>query len=191
MKVQNLLIALTTSIFAVSSSPSWSVAAGSTQSTKNANRQAPATLVAQMNYGTTRTARTCPSRVSPKRGAISLEQAKIYFICDYEGISVDGSSLIFVDNLKLQISSTSRSATSADLELSREINLKQPVYPITARYTTTVCSSITPPGNPMEGKNCVASDIKGSGFCFRNTASNWDCAIQARGSIARRVATPN
>ena len=190
MKVQNLFIALTTSIFAVSSNPAWSVAAA-THSTQNVTRQTPATLVAQVNYGTTRTARTCPSRVSPKRGAISLEQAKRYFICDYENVNQDGGTLVLADDLKLQISSTSRSATSADLELSREIILKQPVYPIKASYTLTSCLPITPPGDPMEGKNCVSSDIKGPGVCFRNTAGDWSCAIQARGSMARRVATPN
>jgi hypothetical protein len=195
MKIQNLFIALTTSVFAVSSNPLWSVATAK-QSIQNVNRQIPSTLITQMIYGTTRTNRTCPSRVNPKKGTLSLDQAKTYFICGRENFSgqpgKNMSSFSFVDNLKMQIASTSRSATDADLAMGykEDIDLKQPVYPIRASYTSTYCSAYSPGNLNQEGKNCIANDIKGIGICFRNTFGDWYCKMRGSSSNQRENSVP-
>ena len=198
MKVQNLLIALTTSVLAVSSSPSWSVAAGSIQSTPNVTRQAPATLVAQRIYPTNREIRTCPSRVSPQRGAISLEQAKAYFICRYEKFTGPlgkvGSNFAFVDNLNMQMAAA-RTPTGADLALGyqEEIDLKQPVYPIKVNYTASDCGSYHPdyPNPTMDGKCSVRDEVKGVGVCFRSNFGEWHCKMRPLSSSTPRWAAPN
>jgi hypothetical protein len=192
MKIQNLFIALTTSIFAVSSSPSWSVAAGSTQSTPNVNKQAPATLIADMNYATNRTNRTCPSRVNPQRGGISLEQARTYFICRYEGfyglLGKNRSNYNFVDDLKMQMAAA-RPPTSADLGLGYEedINLNQPVYPIKVSYRATFCDARYPGdyGAAREGMCQVRDEVKGVGICFRSNFGEWHCKMRSTGTPLR------
>jgi hypothetical protein len=195
MKVQNLFIALT-SISAVSSSPSWSVAAA-TQSSQNGTRQAPATLVAQMIYPTARVNRTCPSRVNPQRGAISLEQAKTYFICRYESftgpLGKNGSSYNFVNDLKMQIAAA-RPSTRADLALGyeEEIDLKQPVYPIKFSYSDASCHAYNPNYPTANDRNCLVRDeVKGGGICFRSNFGEWHCKMWPPNSTKMRWAAPN
>jgi hypothetical protein len=190
MKVQNLLIALTTSIFAVSSNLSWSIAAQSTQLNQNTDRQTPSSLIAQMTYGTTRTNRTCASRVNPKKGAISLEQAKKYFICRYETftrpLGKAGSFYTFVDDLNMQMAAA-RPADGADRGLGYEedIDLKQLVYPIKVSYLSTFCPArnIGEAGEAGKGK-CLVRDVKGIGICFRNTFSEWHCKTRGKSTPA-------
>jgi hypothetical protein len=197
MKVQNLFIALTTSILAVSSSPSWSVAAGTLQSTQNVTRQAPATLIADMTYPTTRINRTCPSRVNPTRGRLSLEQARAYFICRYETftgpLGKNGSSYNFVDDLKMQMAAA-RPPTGADLALGYEedINLNQPVYPIKVSYRDTDCDARNPGdyGAAREGMCTVRDEVKGVGICFRSNFGEWHCKTRPMGSTPMRWAKP-
>jgi hypothetical protein len=197
MKVQNLFIALTTNIFAVSSNPSWSIAAGTLQSTQNVTRQAPATLITQIVYPTTRAIRTCPSRVNPKRGGISLEQAKTYFICRYETFTGTlgkvGSSYNFVNDLKMQMAAA-RPPTGADLALGyeEEIDLKQPVYPIKFNYSDAGCPAYNPsyPNPAIDGKCLVRDEVKGVGICFRSNFGEWHCKMRPPSSTPMRWAAP-
>jgi hypothetical protein len=190
MKVQNLLIALTTSILAVSSNPSWSVAARSTQLNQNTDRQIPSSLIADMTYGTTRTNRTCASQVNPKKGAISLEQAKTYFICRYETFTGPlgraGSFYTFVDDLNMQMAAA-RPANGADLGLGykEDIDSKQPVHPIKVSYVRTFCGARNIGGlsESRQGK-CLVNEVKGIGICFRNTFSEWHCKIRGQSTSA-------
>jgi hypothetical protein len=197
MKIQNLFIALTTSILAVSSSPEWSVAARSTQSTPNVHRQASATLIADMSYPTTRINRTCPSRVNPTRGGISLEQARTYFICRYESftgpLGKNGSSYSFVDDLKMQMAAARR-PNGADHALGHEedINLNQPVYPIKVSWRSTYCDARNP-GDYGAGNDrmCLVRDeVKGVGICFRSTFGEWHCKTRPISSSPTRRAAP-
>ena len=196
MKVQNLFIALTTSIFAVSSNPAWSVATA-TQSTQNVTRQAPATLVAQVVYPTDRAIRTCPSRTSPQRGAISLEQARAYFICRYETFTGTlgqiSASYNYVNDLKMQIAGA-RPPTSADLALGyqEEIDLKQPVYPIKFKYSDAACRgyNLSYPNPATDGKCLVRDEVKGVGICFRSNFGEWHCKMRPPSSTPMRWAAP-
>jgi hypothetical protein len=197
MKVQNLLIVLTTSVFAISSSPSWSVSAA-TRSTPNVTRQAPATLVAQMVYATTRVNRTCPSRVNPQRGGISLQQARTYFICRYETftgpLGKAYSGYTFVNDLKMQMAAA-RPPNRIDLALGyeEEIDSKQPVYPIKFSYSDAACSAYNPgePGESGKGKCLVRDEVKGVGICFRSNFGEWHCKMQRPDSTEMRWAAPN
>ena len=196
MKVQNLFIALTTSIFAVSSNPAWSVATA-TQSTQNVTRQAPATLVAQVVYPTDRAIRTCPSRTSPQRGAISLAQARAYFICRYETFNGTlgeiSASFHYINDLKMQIAGA-RTPTSADLALGyrEEIDLKQPVYPIKVNYSSASCSgyNLSYPNPETDGKCSVRDEVKGVGICFRSNFGEWHCKMWPPSTTSPRLAAP-
>jgi hypothetical protein len=198
MKVQNLLIALTTSILAVSSIPSWSIAVGSIRSSQNVTRQATPNLIAQVVYATTRTNRTCPSRVSPQKGRISLQQARTYFICRYEiftgPLGKIGSSYTFVDNLKMQMAAA-RTPTRADLGLGykEDIDLKQPVYPIKVSYTATNCPAYnnqSQQGEAANGNCLVRDEVTGVGICFRSNFGEWHCKTRPTGSTEVRWAKP-
>jgi hypothetical protein len=196
MKAQNLFIALTTSVLAVSSSPLWSVAAA-TQSTQNVTRQAPATLIAERVYPTNRAIRTCSSRVNPQRGAISLEQARAYFICRYERFTGElgktGSSYSFINDLKMQMAAA-RPPTGADLGLGyeEEIDLKQRVYPIKVSYSDAACPSYNPeyPNPTSDGKCLVRDEVKGVGICFRSNFGEWHCKMWPPKSTIMRWAAP-
>jgi hypothetical protein len=183
MKFQSLLIALTTSIFAISTNTSWSLAAGSTRSTLNVSKQNPATLIAKMSYGTNRRPITCPSRVSPQKGAPSLAQAKAYFICDKETLfgdfGTDLSSFLFVNDLNMQISSKARAATGTDLALGykQSIDTNRPVYPIRGTYTIYLCFADYP-GSHRKGKNCKVSVENESGVCFHSSFGDWHCRMR-------------
>jgi hypothetical protein len=196
MRVQNLFIALTTSVFAVSTCPSWSLSARTTQLPQNVTRQIPSTLTAQLTYGKVREIRTCPSRKNPNKGAISLEQAKIYYICGIESLRGDlgkaHSFYEFLDNLQMEIAPKSRPTNKADLRIGykEDIDLQQPVYPIQVSYTDYACFTYAP-GSSKEGKNCLTHDYKGVGICFRNTFSDWYCKAQGSQSNERWIAPPN
>jgi hypothetical protein len=197
MKVQNLIIALTTTVLAVSSSPSFSAATGATRSTQTAGRQASPTLIAQVVYATTRTNRTCPSRANPQKGGISLEQAKTYFICRYETflgtLGKIGSQYTFVDDLKMQMAAA-RPPTNADLGLGHkeDINLNQPVYPIKVSYRYTACPAYRQGDSAQAGQgNCMIRDeVKGVGICFRSNFGEWHCKTRPMGSTEMRWGKP-
>jgi hypothetical protein len=135
-----------------------------------------------MNYATNRTNRTCPSRVNPQRGGLSLEQARAYFICRYE--TSDGYS--FVDDLKMQMAAA-RPPTRADLGLGYEedINLNQPVYPIKVSYRHTNCAA-----RNLEGMCLVRDQVTGVGICFRSNFGEWHCKMRPTGSTEQHWAKP-
>jgi hypothetical protein len=150
-----------------------------------------------MTYPTTRINRTCPSRVNPQRGGISLEQARTYFICRYEDftgtLGKNGSSYSFVDDLKMQMAAA-RQPNGADHVLGHEedINLNQPVYPIKVSYRGTYCSASNPGdyGAAREGMCLVRDEVKGVGICFRSNFGEWHCKTRPMGSTPMRWAKP-
>ena len=135
----------------------------------------PATLVAQTpDYGTARRPRTCPSRANPITGKLTIEQAKIYFICDYE---VDTPILHLVNDVNLQISSRSRPANNfSDFRIKGALNMnvKKGVYDIRGSFTSYTCFNATP---GREGKNCDIAYLSGTGICFNNTSDEWHCRM--------------
>jgi hypothetical protein len=147
-------------------------------------------LETKYSYGTNRQLRSCPSsRVNPKQGAPSIEQAKIYFYCDQEGetTGITSGMLRLVDDLEIQISPKSRPFSLAhDFEYRRspradiKMDTEQPVYDIKASFTGTVCH--------YPGTTCSSDRFPSSnGICFRDTVSNWHC--RAIGS-SKPVANP-
>ncbi|MDZ8053252.1 MAG: hypothetical protein RMX68_025495 [Aulosira sp. ZfuVER01] len=151
----------------------------------------PTVLTAQtLSYGTTRKPHTCPSTVEPKKGAPSVEQAKMYFLCDQEWerprIGSIGSALWLISDLTLQVAPHSRPANGTDLTFNTRhggehlgMDTDQPVYDIRASFTSYICNEIR--GSYREGKNCTVSQFPSStGICFRNTFGDWHC--RAKGS---------
>lgn len=151
----------------------------------------PTVLTAQtLPYGTARKPHTCPSTVEPKKGAPSVEQAKMYFLCDQEWESPrytnSGSFWVLISDLTLQIASHSRPANGTDLTFNTRrggehlgMDTDQPVYDIRASYTSSTCYKIQ--DIYPEGKNCRVEQFPSStGICFRNTFGDWHC--RTRGS---------
>ena len=94
----------------------------------------PTLLNAQtQDYETKRKIRTYPSRVEPRRGPISLAQAKMYVTCEYEKEDECGShNLKLIDILSLQIAPKSRPATMQNIVSFPylSIDLEKPAYDI-------------------------------------------------------------
>ncbi|MBH8577755.1 hypothetical protein I8752_33285 [Nostocaceae cyanobacterium CENA369] len=79
----------------------------------------PTVLTAQtLPYGTGRRPHTCPSMVEPKTGAPSVEQAKMYFLCDQEWESSSSSALWLIGTLILEVAPNSRPANITDLKFN-------------------------------------------------------------------------
>jgi hypothetical protein len=150
----------------------------------------PISLNAQtLPYGTTRIPRTCPSLKNPKKGAPSIEQAKMYFMCDSEwesgtvGTGSIPSSLWLVDDLTLEVASRSRPFNQSDLSfmMVRDgarvgMDTTKPVYEIQGSFTRYICSDMS--RGRRVGKNCVVSRYtNGAGICFKTTFDDWHCRM--------------
>jgi hypothetical protein len=149
------------------------------------------------SYRTDRRPQTCPSRVTPRKGTISIEQAKMYFLCDQEGETGtpgtgNGGSLWLIDNLSIQVAPRSRPVNQNDLEYAKSrrsgnlgIDTQQPVYDIKASYISSICHEVN---IYKVGKNCNVARFKNSnGICFRTTFGDWHCrAIGSSTTISKR-----
>ena len=157
----------------------------------------PTLLTAQdLRFGTSRKPQSCPSRAEPKTGAISVEQAKMYFTCHVEkGDTFDGniSDLSLVTNLKLQVAPKSRRANDADVfraaGQSISLDRNKPLYDIRGSYTSYFCGRTQP--YVQDGTNCLASNMSaGKGICFKDTFGDWFCLMTSSGSQMKRAAPP-
>lgn len=152
----------------------------------------PTILTAQtLPYGTARKPHTCPSSVEPKKGAPSVEQAKMYFLCDQElqfktpGQGGVSSSLWLISDLTLQVAPNSRPVNGTDVEYNTNqrgehlsINTEQPVYDIRGSFTRHICYEIRGRSH-LAGKNCTVEQFPNStGICFRNTFGDWHCRMK-------------
>ncbi|MBH8564358.1 hypothetical protein I8748_19570 [Nostoc sp. CENA67] len=153
----------------------------------------PTILYAQTSpYGTTRRPHTCPSRVEPKAGAPSAEQAKMYFLCDVEEeivISIPNSFLRLVTDLTIQVAPISRPFNMETDGKYLGIDPKQPVYDIRGSYTDYFCKRID---RRNIGKNCIVSSRPNQqGICFRNTFGDWHChMIGTKREIGKQLPPP-
>ncbi|NMG19742.1 hypothetical protein [Brasilonema bromeliae] len=151
----------------------------------------PTILTAQtLPYGTARQPQTCSSRVEPKKGAPSVEQAKMYFLCDQEsqfgtpGQGGFSSFIRLISDLTLQIAPKSRPANVTDLEYNTNqrgehlsINMDKPVYDIRGSYTNHTCYEIRGRSH-LPGKNCNVEQYTSAGICFQNTFGDWHCRMK-------------
>jgi hypothetical protein len=149
----------------------------------------PTTLSAQtIDYGTTRRPKTCSSQANPEKGAPTVAQAKLYFLCDLEWLGStegpDPSPLWLTDDLTIQIAPTSRSFNTTDLSLNKlhggrylTMDTEKPVYDIRGSYTSYVCYAV---GNSWKvGKNCDVSYFSSStGICFLDSFGEWHCRMR-------------
>lgn len=153
------------------------------------------------SYGTDRRPQICKSRAEPKKGALSVEQAKKYFICDHER-ERDGTgftninSLNLIDDLKIQVAPRSRRFNRNDIVYSDEgggvylpMDMDKPVYDIRGSYTSYSCMSgrmFTP------GENCdVESFTDSKGICFQTTFGDWHCSMKGRfKEVGRKLPPP-
>ncbi len=151
----------------------------------------PTILTAQtLPYGTARQPQTCSSRVEPKKGAPSIEQAKMYFLCDQEsqfGTPGQGGSnfVRLISDLTLHVASNSRPANLTDLEYNTNqrgehlsISMDKPVYDIRGSFTHHTCYEIRG-RSYLPGKNCTVEQYPNStGICFQNTFGDWHCRMK-------------
>ncbi|RUS93989.1 hypothetical protein DSM106972_094600 [Dulcicalothrix desertica PCC 7102] len=163
----------------------------------------PTTVIAETStYGTTLRPRTCASRTEPSKGALSVEQAKMYFICDKEwqngtpGQVSPTSSIWLIDNLDLKVASPERPFNQNDFTYTHyqggkilAIDTEKPIYDIRGSYTSYVCYEIN--RVHAAGKNCsVTSFPDSSGICFRDTFSEWHCSMRGRSKILHKMPPP-
>jgi hypothetical protein len=147
----------------------------------------PNVVIAQTtDYGTTRRPHTCPSRTEPKIGGPSVEQAKMYFLCDHEWLrGTEGekdSSVWLINDLTIQVAPVSRRFTENDLPFnwangrrSLGMNPDKPVYDIRGSYTSYQCYIAK---WAKVGKNCDVNYFSdSSGICFLDTFGGWHCRM--------------
>lgn len=164
----------------------------------------PSTVIAETStYGTTLKPRTCPSRTEPKTGALSLEQAKMYFICDNEwqngtpGQVSPTSYITLIDNLNLKIAPRSRPFNQNDFTYAHyqggkvlAIDTEKPVYDIRGSYDSYTCFEIN--RSFSAGKNCVITSFyDSSGICFRDTFDEWHCRMRGRSKMFHKMPPPD
>jgi len=122
---------------------------------------------------------TCPSTREPVSGAISVEQATLYFMCSREGTR--GGPLDLVENLTLEVGQ-GRPASYLD---SSDIDHDSLVYPIRGSFTMYTC--YTPKASPYPylnniGRNCHTHDEpQATGNCYRTSFGDWRCSMPDTG----------
>lgn len=154
---------------------------------------APTILHAQTpEYGTTRRPRTCPSRVEPRTGAISVEQAKMYFMCgreketDFYG-RLATNYLMLVSDLTIQVAPKPRPFNFSTDGRYLGIDTELPVYDIRGSFTTYFCSN----RSSDIGKNCLAhQNYIQQGICYRNTFGDWYCNMTGKRKMIGQYLPP-
>ena len=140
------------------------------------------------DYGTNRQRRTCPSRTEPRRGRISVEQAKIYAACYYEERAVFNAAVDFVDILSLEIAPKPRQARSGDSILP-QIDIEKPIYDLRGSIVVHNCQNITE-GYP-HGQNCrVSRQPKSIGKCYQTTFGDWYCSLSGTSNLRPETEMP-
>jgi hypothetical protein len=107
----------------------------------------PSILNAQTkNYGTNRQPRACASRLEPRTGPLSVDQAKKYVACDNEGLNKavihSGYDMDFIDILSLQVAPKSRRVTIRDMQDFLGIDAEKPAYDIRGSIVKYSCDPI-------------------------------------------------
>lgn len=142
-------------------------------------------------YGT-RDPRTCESSREPVSGALTLEHAKRYVICQYEReFNVFGGVLDLIDSIQLELGKSRVANPMTDRLI--DIDYDAPVYPIRGEYVKYRCRPYTyrntmtaaaPRNTGREGDypgNCsrqIHSDAMG--LCFKTTFGDWRCVMRSR-----------
>ncbi|MDQ6626111.1 MAG: hypothetical protein M3Y69_08240 [Verrucomicrobiota bacterium] len=122
----------------------------------------------------TRDPRSCEDTKSPLKGAISVEQATKYIICDIEKVTGYGH-LNLVEDLSVQVGGGV--PYDAKTFPYPNIDVKALVYPIRASFKQYDCSPLS---DILEntGKNCVIRSVKNAtGVCIRTTFGDWQCQV--------------
>lgn len=156
----------------------------------------PSILNAQTeDYGTSRKIRTCPSRLEPRRGRISVAQAKMYVICRHEKEDKYGPPrLHLIDILSLEIAPKSRPVTGRDIMYFPEmsIDVEKPAYDIRGSIITYGCMPISRDNFVTRGKTCQAYiQPKSSGACYLDTFGDWHCTLGGSGVFESRIPPAN
>lgn len=148
-----------------------------------------------IDVGTNRQPRTCPSTSAPTSGRISAAQAVKYIACQEEGDRKvkTGGTVYFIDILSLQVDPKPREVTLADVHRYGEtIDREKPIYNLQGSVVAYICRGL---GNIYQrGQNCTVTRIpQASGRCFKSPDGNWDCAIQTvtLGTSERHLPPPN
>jgi hypothetical protein len=133
------------------------------------------------------TPRICSSRKSPTKGAPTVAQAEMYFICDGEfningGLGAAKSKL--VRDVKIEISPKPIFINRANIEdikeaaAGRNMDVEKPAYAIRGSFVNYACTK--------NSSGCIVDDIQSTGFCFVDNFSDWHCIMKGKSSSTRR-----
>jgi hypothetical protein len=131
--------------------------------------------------------RTCASRKSPTKGAPTVAQAKMYFICDGE-FNINGglgaAKAKLVRDVKIEISPKPIFVNRANIEdikeaaAGRNMDVEKPAYAIRGSFMNYACTK--------NSSGCIVDDIQATGFCFVDNFSDWHCIMKGKSSSTRR-----
>jgi hypothetical protein len=131
-------------------------------------------------YGTREPA-TCANRTAPAQGAPSPAQVRQYFICDQEGDSSVGLSL--VADVNIQVAPKSHPADPR-ASYATAPDLNQPVWDIRGSFTQYACfkspaALIGQMTDFARVHTCNATDQPtATGFCYKNNFGDWHCPMR-------------
>jgi hypothetical protein len=139
------------------------------------------------DYGTNRQLRNCPSRTTPIKGRISVEQAKQYVACSYEEKAPFNASVKFVDVLSLEIAPKPRSPKPADLRLAN-LDIEKPIYDLQGSLVVYTCAKITDSSSSSKrGQNCsIVRNPKAIGKCYQTPFKEWHCVMVLGSGLLNR-----
>ncbi len=127
----------------------------------------------------------CKDRTQPKTGALSIQQAKDYFICDSEHALDDVYFL--VEDVTVQVGPGRPYNPGEDFNFPN-INVKYPVYPIRGSFMKYTCGSIYLDKSNLR-KNCSTYDEpQAKGACYKDMFGDWHCGM-ADATTGHDVAT--
>ncbi len=132
------------------------------------------------------TPRTCASRKSPQKGAPSVEQVKIYLMCDSEGAFSQGKNITLIRDIKVQVG-RSRRASQPDFSFMDGVTVdeRKPVYDIRGSFVMYSCRAGT-------GDSCIVYTMPAQrGICFVDNFGDWRCRmLGSPSSIVRNAPWP-
>jgi hypothetical protein len=118
------------------------------------------------------TPRTCASRKSPTKGAPSIEQVKMYLMCDSEGSFSQGTNITLIRDIKVQIG-RSRRASQPDFSFMDGVTVdeRKPVYDIRGSFVMYGCRS-------GASNSCMVYTMPSQkGICFVDNFGDWRCRM--------------
>jgi len=124
-------------------------------------------------YGT-RDPRICKDKTQPRKGALSAEQARQYFICGAEYILA--GKLYLIENVTVQVGEARPYNPNEDINFPN-INTKFPIYPIRGSFKKYICDPIYLDRSNLNRNCSIYNYPNAKGACYKDNFGDWSCGM--------------